>query len=88
MPMTAAEILEAAHQLAMEDQQWLLHSLLAEEEAAWRKETGEPESGYNQWLAERVQKSLADTGPRIANDEAMLRARKAILKTTGMKQSA
>jgi hypothetical protein len=35
--MTAAEILEAARQLALEEQQWLLQALQEDEFAAWQK---------------------------------------------------
>ena len=71
MPMTAAEILEAARQLALEEQQWLLQALQEDEFAAWQKEVGEPEPGYEEWFRASVEEALADDSPGIPHDEVV-----------------
>lgn len=71
MPRTAAEILEEARQLPPGDLDWLIQNLLnegdeASEEArfaAWQKEVGEPEPGYEEWFRAGVEEALADTSP-------------------------
>jgi hypothetical protein len=69
--MTAAEILEAARQLALEEQQWLLQALQEDEFAAWQKEVGEPEPGYEEWFRASVEEALADDSPGIPHDEVV-----------------
>lgn len=71
MNRTAAEILEDARQLPPGDLDWLIQNLLgegdgvSEEErfAAWRKDAGEPEPGYEEWFRAGVEEALADTSP-------------------------
>ena len=69
MPMTAAEILEAARQLPAGEQQWLVQTLQEDEFAAWQKEVGEPEPGYDEWFRAGVEEALADTSPYIPHEE-------------------
>jgi hypothetical protein len=71
MPMTAAEILKAARQLPANEQEWLLHTLQEDEFAAWQKEVGEPEPGYEEWFRASVEEALADTSPGIPHEEVM-----------------
>ena len=71
MPMTAAEILEAARQLAPEEPQWLVSTLQEDEFAAWQKEAGEPEPGYEEWFRASVEEALTDTSPGIPHEEVM-----------------
>jgi len=86
--MTAQDLLESARKLPPEDRQSLLLGLLDEEETEWRKGLGETEPGHNEWFANRVRKSLEDTRPGISTEEAMSRARAAILQADSVKQSA
>jgi hypothetical protein len=69
MNRSAAEILEDARQLPSSDLDWLVQNLLQEEDAgmhaAWRKDLGEPESGYEEWFRAGVEEALADTSPGI-----------------------
>jgi len=69
--MTAAEILEAARQLAPAEQQWLVQTLQEDEFAAWQKEVGEPEPGYEEWFRASVEEALADNSPGIPHDEVV-----------------
>jgi len=71
MPQTAAEILEAARQLPADEQEWLLRALQEDEFAAWQKEVGEPEPGYEEWFRAEVEEALADTSPGIPHEEVM-----------------
>jgi hypothetical protein len=71
MNRSAAEILEDARQLPPGDLDWLIQNLLhegdglreEETEAAWRKNVGEPEPGYEEWFSAGVEEALADTSP-------------------------
>lgn len=78
MPMTAAEILEAARKLPINEQHWLVHTLREDEFTAWQKEVGEPEPGYDEWFRARVEKSLADDSPSIPHEAVMRNAREVI----------
>jgi len=69
MAMTAAEILEAARQLPANEQEWLMHTLQDDEFAAWEKEVGEPEPGYEEWFRASVEEALADDSPGIPHDQ-------------------
>jgi hypothetical protein len=96
MSRTAAEILEEARQLPPGDLDWLIQNLVnagdeaAEEErfAAWRKEVGEPEPGYDEWFRAGVEEALADTSGDIAHEDAMKEFHNAILKARKMKATA
>jgi hypothetical protein len=75
MSRTAAEILEDARQLPPGDLDWLVQHLLdegdqlsEEEFAAWQKEAGEPEPGYDEWFRSGVEDALADTSPGIPHE--------------------
>jgi hypothetical protein len=50
-------------------------------------ETDEQAAAYEQWLHEKVAKSLSDPRPSIAHDEALGRAR-AIIKAKGSRGEA
>lgn len=58
MSRTAAKILEDDRQLPPGDLDWLVQSLINEDDealkeeefAAWQKEAGEPEPGYDEWF--------------------------------------
>jgi hypothetical protein len=75
MNRSAAEILEDARQLPPGDLDWLVQNLLHEadaasevEFAAWQKEAGEPEPGYDEWFRAGVEEALADTSPDIPHE--------------------
>jgi len=90
MNRKAAEILEEARQLPPRDLEWLIQNLLGDEDseseagvyAAWSKEVGEPEPGYEERFRAGVQEALADTSSGIPHEEvvkeisALLRARR------------
>jgi hypothetical protein len=95
MNRRAAEILEEARQLPPGDLDWLVKSLLHEEDgasekeyAAWQKEVGEPEPGYDEWFRAGVEESLADTSGDIPHDEAMKQFHQAILRARKLKATA
>lgn len=71
MPHTAAELLEAARQLTAEEREWLVNTLQEEEFAAWQKECGEPEPGYDEWFRASVEEALADTSPGIPHEQVV-----------------
>jgi hypothetical protein len=67
------EVRQIAHELP-EDQRILLANSLwdsvetAEDEAAWRKDVGEPEPGYEEWFRAGVEEALADTSEDIPHE--------------------
>jgi len=69
MAMTATEILEAARQLPANEQEWLMHALQSDEFAAWEKEVGQPEPGYEEWFRASVEEALNDDSPGIPHDQ-------------------
>lgn len=78
MTRTAAELLEEARQLSTAERDWLLENLLGESGAmsdgafaAWQKEVGEPEPGYDEWFRAGVEEALADTSPGTPHEEVM-----------------
>jgi hypothetical protein len=79
MSRNAAEILEDARQLPPGDLDWLVRNLLqegdgtSEEEAyaAWRKNVGEPEPGYEEWFRAGVEEAIADTSGDIPHEEVV-----------------
>lgn len=78
MARSAAEILEDARKLPIEERQWIAESLLAEEGAmsdeafaAWQKEVGEPEPGYDEYFRAGVEEALADKSPGIPHEQVM-----------------
>jgi hypothetical protein len=78
MSRTAAEILEEARQLPPGELDWLLQNLLPEgvamsdeEFAAWQKEAGEPEPGYEEWFRAGVEEALADESGDVPHEEVV-----------------
>ncbi|MGA7339479.1 MAG: hypothetical protein WBX18_02700 [Terracidiphilus sp.] len=78
MPRTAAEILEDIRKLPPAERDWVIENLLGEESAmpdaafaAWQKEAGEPEPGYEEWFRAGVEEALADTSPGAPHEQAM-----------------
>jgi hypothetical protein len=77
MNRSAQEILEDARKLPPNELDWLIESLanegpggMSEEEfAAWQKEAGEPEPGYDEWLRAGVEEALADTSQDTPHEE-------------------
>jgi len=67
------EVRQIAHELP-EDQRILLANSLwdsvetAEDEAAWRKDVGEPEPGYEEWFRAGVEEALADTSGDVPHE--------------------
>lgn len=95
MNRSAAEILEDARQLPPGDLDWLVQNLLGEgdgisekEFAAWQKDVGEPEPGYEEWFRAGVQEALADTSGDISHEEAMKHFHDAIVKARKLKAIA
>ncbi len=96
MSSSAAEILEEARQLPPGELDWLIQNLLhegngaSEEEiyAAWRKDIGEPEPGYEEWFRAGVEEALADTSGDIPHEEAMKQFHNAIRKARKLKATA
>jgi hypothetical protein len=96
MSRTAVEILEDARQLPPGELDWLVESLVNEgpggmsedEFAAWQKNVGEPEPGYDEWFRAGVEEALADTSGYIPHEEAMEHFHNAILRARKMKAIA
>jgi hypothetical protein len=80
MNRTAAELLEDARKLPPGDLDWLIQNLLDEGDgmsedekfAAWQKEVGEPEPGYDEWFRAGVEEALADTSGDIPHEEVVV----------------
>jgi hypothetical protein len=95
MARTAAQLLEDARQLPPAERDWLIENLLGEEGlpsdeafAAWKKEVGEPEPGYDEWFRAGVEEALADTSGDIPHEEAMKEFHDAILRARKLKATA
>jgi hypothetical protein len=96
MNRSAAEILEDARQLPPGDLDWLIQNLLSEGDgaseeeayAAWQKDVGEPEPGYEEWFRAGVEEALADTSPDTPHEEAMQQFHNAILRARKVKATA
>jgi len=96
MSRTAAELLEEARQLPPGEFDWLVQNLLSEGDgisdeekfAAWQKDVGEPEPGYDEWFRAGVEEALADTSGDISHEEAMKDFHKAILRARKLKATA
>ena len=79
MNRSAAEILEEARQLPPGELDWLVDNLMNEgpggmsEEkfAAWQKDVGESEPGYDEWFRAGVEEALADTSPDTPHEEVV-----------------
>ncbi|HTW81940.1 MAG TPA: hypothetical protein VME23_20505 [Terracidiphilus sp.] len=78
MPRRAAQLLEEARQLPTAEQVWLIDSLMGEQGAmsdeafaAWQKEVGESEPGYDEWFRRGIEEALADDSPGTPHEEVM-----------------
>jgi len=96
MARTAAQILEEIRQLPPAERDWLIENLVGEggtmsDEAfaAWQKEIGEPEPGYEEWFRKGVEEALADDGSEdIPHEEAMKQFHEAIQEARKTKKTA
>ncbi|MGB6742527.1 MAG: hypothetical protein WBE38_02635 [Terracidiphilus sp.] len=96
MNRTAAELLDEARQLPPGERDWLIENLLGEEGAmsdeafaAWQKEVGEPEPGYEEWFRAGVEEALAeDPSGDVPHEVAMRELHEAILKARKLKNTA
>ncbi|MGD0910256.1 MAG: hypothetical protein ABR928_00080 [Terracidiphilus sp.] len=95
MPRRAAQILEEAPQLPTAEQIWLVDNLMGEQGlmsdeafAAWQKEVGEPEPGYDEWFRKGVEQALADKSGDVPHDEAMKQFHRSIRRARKLQQSA
>ena len=96
MARTAAELLEEARKLSAAERDWLIGALTRQEEgaaeelfAAWQKEVGEPEPGYEEWFRASVEEGLAeDASGDVPHEEAMQHLHQAILKARRLKNTA
>lgn len=96
MSRTVSEILEDARQLPPGDLDRLVQNLLHEEDeaakekefAAWQKEMGEPEPGYDEWFRAGVEEALADDSGDVSHEEAMKEFHDAILRARMLKATA
>jgi hypothetical protein len=95
MARTAAQLLEDARQLPAAERGWLIENLLDENGAmsdeafaAWQKEAGEPEAGYDEWFRSGVEEELADTSGDIPHEQAMKEFHDAILRARKLKATA
>jgi len=96
MTRTAAQLLEEARQLPPGDLDWLFQNLLGDEVgtteevrfAAWQKEVGEPEPGYEEWFRAGVEEALADDSGDVPHEEVMEHFHRSILRARKMKATA
>ncbi|MGA3034974.1 MAG: hypothetical protein ABSD70_16940 [Terracidiphilus sp.] len=96
MARTAAQILEEIRQLPPAERDWLIENLVGEggtmsDEAfaAWQKEIGEPEPGYEEWFRKGVEEALAVDGSEdIPHEEAMKQFHEAIQEARKTKKTA
>ena len=72
----AQRLLDEIRQLPPAEREWLIESLIGEEGAmsdeafaAWQKEAGEPEPGYDEWFHKGVEEALADTPPDTPHEQ-------------------
>lgn len=95
MSPDAQRLLDEARQLPSNERDWLVENLLGEEGAmsdeafaAWQKEAGEPEPGYDEWFRAGVEEALADTSPDTPHEEAMKEFHSAIRRARKLKATA
>jgi hypothetical protein len=96
MSRSAANILEDARQLPPDDLAWVVQNLLQEEvgeareniHAVWRKDLGEPKSGYEDWFRAGLVEALTDESQDIPYDEAMKHFHHAISEARKLKAAA
>ena len=96
MSPNAQRLLDEARQLPPTERDWLIENLIGEEGAmsdeafaAWQKEIGEPEPGYEEWFRKGVEEALADDGSEdIPHEEAMKQFHEAIQEARKTKKTA
>lgn len=92
MPRTAAQVLNDALKLPIEERSWVAETLLTEgaEEffAEGQRRAGEPEPGYDEWFRKGVAEAMADTSGDIPHEEAMKQFHQAIRRARKLKESA
>lgn len=94
MSSNAQKLLDQIRQLPAAERDWLIESLIGEGAmsdealAAWQKQAGEPEPGYDEWFRNGVESALADTSTDIPHEEAMNEFHEAIRRARKLKRSA
>lgn len=95
MSPNAQRLLDEIRQLPSTERDWLIENLIGEEcamsddaFAAWQKEAGEPELGYEEWFRKGVEEALEDTSEGISHEEAMKHFHDAIQKARKLKRTA
>jgi len=95
MSPNAQRLLDEARQLPSVERDWLIENLISEEGAmsdeafaAWQREAGEPEPGYEEWFRKGVEEALEDTSEGIPHEEAMKHFHDAIQKARKLKRTA
>ena len=92
MSPNAQKILDEARQLPHDERDWLAEQLFmsASEEsfAAWRKDLGEAEPGYDDWVRAGVEEALADESGDVSHEQAMKHFHDAIQRARRSKASA
>ena len=95
MSPKAQRLLDEARQLPPDERDWLIENLIGKEGAmsgealaAWQKQVGEAEPGYNQWFREGVEEALADNSEDIPHEQAMEQFHQAIRRARKLKRSA
>jgi hypothetical protein len=96
MSPDAQRLLDEIRQLPATERDWVIENLIGEEGAlsdeafaAWQKEAGEPEPGYEEWFRTGVEEALTvDDSEDIPHDEAMRQFHDAIVRARKLKQTA
>jgi len=95
MSPNAQRLLDEARQLPSNERDWLIENLIGEEGAmsdaafaAWQKEAGEPDPGYEEWFRKGVEEALEDTSEGVPHEEAMKHFHDAIQKARKLKRTA
>jgi hypothetical protein len=76
MSPNAQRLLDEARKLPSAERDWLIDNLIGEQDAmpdeafaAWQKEAGEPEPGYEEWFRKGVEEALTDTSPGVPHEQ-------------------
>ena len=95
MSPNAQRLLDEVRQLPSNERDWLIENLIGEEGAmsdaafaAWQKEAGEPDPGYEEWFRKGVEEALEDTSEGVPHEEAMKHFHDAIQKARKLKRTA
>jgi hypothetical protein len=95
MSPNAQRLLDEVRQLPRAERDWVIEKLIGGEGAmsddafaAWQKEAGEVEPGYDEWLRLGVEEALEDTSEDVPHEEAMKRFADAIQKARRLKRTA